>query len=254
MDSGYFGPLFAFLLFTLLIAGPVFYVVTSWFLMKIFEKAGVEGKWRAWVPIYNMAIFAKLGDVSPWVALGAIGLTLIPYLNTITSIAATVLFAVVAYRVGMKLQKEGAWVVLWVLLAPVWLGIMAFDSSRWNTAVPPAQWAGSTFLGDSTRWEGVPVQPGTLAAGFAPAQGGYAPQGAYAPDQGYQPGQGYAPPAPQYGDPAQTYGAPQPPTYGTQPPAYGAEQYGAPDATQPSADGAPPAPPAPGTDPNRPPA
>ena len=29
------------------------YVLTSVFMMKIFEKAGVQGKWRAWVPIYN---------------------------------------------------------------------------------------------------------------------------------------------------------------------------------------------------------
>ncbi len=42
------------------------YVLTSWFLMKIFEKAGVQGKWRAWVPLYNTLIFAKLGDLNPW--------------------------------------------------------------------------------------------------------------------------------------------------------------------------------------------
>ncbi len=27
------------------------YVLTSLFLMKVFEKAGVQGKWRAWVPV-----------------------------------------------------------------------------------------------------------------------------------------------------------------------------------------------------------
>ena len=27
-----------------------FYILSSIFLMKIFEKAGVQGKWRAWVP------------------------------------------------------------------------------------------------------------------------------------------------------------------------------------------------------------
>src|SRR5689334_16451152 len=51
------------LLFFLAIAG---YVITSWFLMKIFEKAGVQGKWRAWVPVYNTLIFVKLGDLNPW--------------------------------------------------------------------------------------------------------------------------------------------------------------------------------------------
>ena len=34
--------------------------------MKIFEKAGVQGRWRAWVPVYNIMIFVKLGDLKPW--------------------------------------------------------------------------------------------------------------------------------------------------------------------------------------------
>ena len=46
-----------------------FYILSSIFLMKIFEKAGVQGKWRAWVPIYNYMVFSKLGDLSPWLIL-----------------------------------------------------------------------------------------------------------------------------------------------------------------------------------------
>ena len=34
--------------------------------MKIFDKAGVQGRWRAWVPVYNTLIFVKLGDLNPW--------------------------------------------------------------------------------------------------------------------------------------------------------------------------------------------
>ena len=67
-DGGGAGALIAWLvlapfLFLLAIAG---YVIGSWFLMKIFEKAGVQGKWRAWVPVYNTLIFVKLGDLNPW--------------------------------------------------------------------------------------------------------------------------------------------------------------------------------------------
>ena len=51
----------------------VFYVLGSWFLMKVFQKAGVQGGWRAWVPVYNLMIFSKLGDLSPWLILYAIG-------------------------------------------------------------------------------------------------------------------------------------------------------------------------------------
>lgn len=49
----------------LVIAAIVGYVLQSWFTMKVFEKAGVEGKWRAWVPVYGSMVFAKLGDVNP---------------------------------------------------------------------------------------------------------------------------------------------------------------------------------------------
>ncbi len=54
-----------------------FYIVGSIFLMKIFEKAGVQGKWRAWVPIYNYMVFSKLGDLSPWLILIAIGASIV---------------------------------------------------------------------------------------------------------------------------------------------------------------------------------
>ena len=57
MDYGDYGgyegiaAMFALLGILLFIVGPIMYVVSSIFMMKIFEKAGVEGKWRAWVPV-----------------------------------------------------------------------------------------------------------------------------------------------------------------------------------------------------------
>ena len=77
--------LFVVFLISLLFA-LAFYVISSIFLMKIFEKAGVQGKWRAWVPVYNTMIFAKLGDISPWVVLIGIGLSFIPYLLSLIHI------------------------------------------------------------------------------------------------------------------------------------------------------------------------
>ena len=47
---------FAFFIFIFAVIG---YVISAFFLMKIFDKAGVQGKWRAWVPIYNFMVFAK---------------------------------------------------------------------------------------------------------------------------------------------------------------------------------------------------
>lgn len=250
------------ILVTVLIA-IVGYVITALFLMKIFEKAGVQGKWRAWIPVYNSMIFLKLGDLSPWLILYAIGagilLGWIPVIGWLVGIAAAVPMILAAYRVGQKLQKEGAWVVLYIFLSIVWLGINAFDKSRWNQNIPPAPWAGNAFFGDRTVWEGVPVQTSA-----APAQGvpgyGAAPQG-YAAPQNYAPpaAPGSAPSGPGYGAPG--YAAPgtaAPATPPTPPPA-----TGAPSASDPSVPSTPPpatpptpppaAPPAPPTAPPAPP-
>ena len=208
------------------------YVLTSWFFMKIFEKAGVQGKWRAWVPIYNSLIFAKLGDLSPWWLLalwgGAIVLGWVPVLGWLIAVAAGLYTLLAAWRVGLKLQKEAVWVVLYFFLSIVWLGINAFDKSRWNPNIPAAPWA-SNFLADKTVWDGVPVQPvGAPAAGYQPpaAPGVYQPPAA---PPAYQPPA--APPA--YQPPAAPPAA-APPTTPPAPPA-------APPTTEPPAPPAPPA-------------
>ena len=167
-----------------------YYVLSAVFLGRIFQKAGVQGQWRAWVPVYNFMVFAKLGDLSPWVPLIGFGaaIVLAPLgLGWLGSILVIVSTALAAWRVGLKLQKEAVWVVLYVLLSIVWLGINAFDRSRWNPNIAPASWASNGFFADRTVWQGVPVQP---AAGYA-APAGYQPQAGYqppvAPPAGYQP-------------------------------------------------------------------
>ena len=233
------------------IVGIAGYVLGSLFLMKIFDKAGVQGKWRAWVPVYNTMIFFKLGDLSPWLVLYGIGGTILLSwigIGAIFSIALAVLSLLAAWRIGLKLQKDAVWVVLYFFLAIVWLGINAFDKSRWNPNIVPASWASNGFLGDRTVWDGIPAQ----SSAAAPQGYGAAPQG-YAPPapQGYAPPAqpGYAPPAqPGYGAPAApSTGAPVPPVPPTTPPA--------PPAAPPAAPSAPPAaPPAPPADPTQPPA
>jgi len=210
-----------------LIVALIGYVITSWFLMKVFEKAGVEGKWRAWVPIYNTMVFAKLGDLNPWWILvlwgAAIVLSWVPVIGWLIGVAAFVYMVLAAYRVGQKLQKEGAWVVLYIFLSIVWLGIMAFDRSRWNTAVPPAGWA-NTFLADNTVWAGIPQQ--TPAGGY-PAAPGYAAPGYPAPGYPAAPPAGYSAP------PAGPAAPPAPPAGYTPPPAPPAAEPPAPAAEPP---------------------
>src|SRR5690606_10947930 len=155
------------------------------------------------------------------------------------------------WRVGLKLQKEAAWVILYVLLSIVWLGINAFDKSRWNPNIAPAPWAANGFLADRTVWEGVPTSSaGAVPPGYGAPQGygapGYgAPQGYAAPPQGYQP-----PAQPGYGAPVPPApGAPSPQAPGAPVPPPAAPP--APPTAPPAAPGTPPAPPA---DPTQPPA
>lgn len=162
-DPAYVGAILAGAMI-LLAVSVVAYLIMALFLMYLFRKAGVQGSWRAWVPVYNVMIFAKLGDLSPWVALIAIGVSgvlgAIPVIGPIFAALPVAVMAVSAWRIGLKLQKSSVWVLLWIFLAPVWLVINAFDGSRWNTAIAPAPWAGNTFFADSTVWEGIPPQRG----------------------------------------------------------------------------------------------
>jgi hypothetical protein len=203
-----------------LIGGVILYVVSAFFLMKIFDKAGVEGKWRAWVPVYNTLVLAKLGDVSPWIALaGAAAAAIlgqIPVIGWLFGLVGIAISVMYSWRVGLKLGKEWYWLLLWLipgLGTVIWLGILAFDSSRWNTAIAPAPWA-NTFLADKTVWQGVPTQGtagGVTGAGYAAP--GYPATGAYPP-----PPAGYTPPA--AGAPTPPPAAPgQPPVPPTEPPA-----------------------------------
>ncbi|TFV83641.1 large exoprotein [Microbacterium sp. dk485] len=247
-------------LFIWLIVAAAAYVVSSIFYAKLFAKAGVEGAWRGWVPFYRELIFVKLGDLNPWWLLVLIGaafvLNLIPYIGVligwIPSVAATVYFILAAYRIQTKLGKDAPWIILAIFLSLVWLGIMAFDRSRWTTAVAPAPWA-RNFLADNTVWPGIPAQG---AAGYAPpAAPGYPAPGGYPPPAGYgQPSGGYpAPPAPG-GYPAP--GAPTPPPAGapTPPPAgppTTPPPAAPPAATPPPAQEPPATPPAPPAEPPR---
>lgn len=170
------------------------YLISAFLLSKVFEKAGVQGKWRAWVPVYNYLVLAKLGDLSPWVILALVVASVIPILQYLSGLALFVALIMVAYRVNAKFGREWP-ILLLFILGPlgqwIWLGILAFGSNPWNPNIQPSPWANS-FLADKTVWNGVPVQPGQPVPA-APAAGPGAPTGYAPPAQPYAPPQ--APPA-----------------------------------------------------------
>jgi len=215
-----FGAMFAALAVVLIVPFIIAYVLFSVFYMKLFEKAGVNDKWRAWIPVYREMIFFKIGDMNPWLVLifgvGGVVLSII-YIGSLLLAAFTVFWAMAIIRISFKAKNEAAWAALALGLpglgSIIWLGIMAFTKDPWQPQIPQAKWA-HTFLGDKTDWAGVP-----FGGVPAPAYGGNQPYG-YGSNDPY----GYpAPAAPQdpYGAP-QGYAAPQAP-------------YGQPEAQDPFA-------------------
>lgn len=119
------GLLIAGMLFVLVIIVGV-YVLTSIMLGKIFKKAGVES-WKAWVPVYNNWVMLELGGQQGWWSV----LAFIP----VVSIVSTVFMFIAMYNIGLKLGKDGAFVLFAIFLSIVWIIWLATDKSVWNESV-----------------------------------------------------------------------------------------------------------------------
>ena len=114
--------LLAIALFALFFA-VIVYVLTAVCLMRIFKKAGIE-QWPAWVPIYNTWKMLEIGGQQGFWAI----LSIVPVVN----IVAAIFMYIAAYNIGLKLQKEGIFVLLAIFLMPIWLIWLAFDKSVWD--------------------------------------------------------------------------------------------------------------------------
>ena len=117
----------------------LFYVFFAFMLGLIFKKAGVP-QWAAWVPFYNNWKLLEIGGQQGFWAI----LTIIPVINIVSA----VFMYIAMYNIGLKLGKEGIFVLLAIFLTPAWLIWLAVDKSAWNDAagaprldtpvVPPA--------------------------------------------------------------------------------------------------------------------
>lgn len=165
-----------------LIFAVALYVLSALFLRKIFQKAGVANPNVAWIPIYNVLLFVKLGDINPLILLAGFGASIllgwIPVIGFIIGLVPTALYIMAAYRVNLKLQKDPVpWTIFAALLSIVWLGVIAFGKGVWNTASAPAAgltpppappWASQGWLMDTTTWGGVPFQGYAVTPPSAP--------------------------------------------------------------------------------------
>ena len=119
--------------------GIIIYVIVAIFLGKIFKKAG-QPAWVAWVPIYNSWKLLEIGGQPGFWAI----LSLIPLVN----IVAAVFLYIAMYNVGLKLGKDGVFVLLAIFLPLIWVIWLALDKSTWDNSkgapslaaptVPPA--------------------------------------------------------------------------------------------------------------------
>lgn len=180
------GAIFAFYGIIFLIT----YLVYAITLMALFSKMGIEG-WKAWVPVYNVWVFLEAGGQKGyWSLLSLVGL----------SIVTTVFMIMAALKIQEGFGKETWWIVLFILVGPVWFGMLGWGKDVYD--------------------------PRRVGMGAGPLAGaGYPQQYAQQPQQfGQQPGYGQAPQQygqqqPGYGQQPQQFG--QHPGYGQAPQPYG---------------------------------
>jgi hypothetical protein len=115
--------MFLFMMIFVLIFAVVAYVIQALLLGRIFAKAGVPA-WKAWVPVYNSWVTLELGGQQGFWAV----LAFVPVVN----IVSVVFMYIAMYHIGLKLGKEGAFVLLAIFLPIVWYIWLAVDSSTWK--------------------------------------------------------------------------------------------------------------------------
>lgn len=101
--------------------GLLIYLFFTFCLYKIFQKAGVENAWAAFIPIYSNIVFADVVKKPLWFGI----LMCIPYVN--------IIFAIWGLNRLSKTfgQSEGFTVGL-VLLGFIFLPLLAFGNYQYN--------------------------------------------------------------------------------------------------------------------------
>ncbi|MDH6180133.1 hypothetical protein M2152_000315 [Microbacteriaceae bacterium SG_E_30_P1] len=108
----------------IVISSVIAYIFYSLMASRIFAKAGVK-PWQAWVPFLVTWRLLQLGGKPGWFLL----IGLIPIVGQIIYLIQR---WIAQYRIGLGLEKSGVFVILAILLEPVWFLVLAIDGSTWS--------------------------------------------------------------------------------------------------------------------------
>ncbi len=103
----------------------VIYVINSFFLGKLFKKAG-QKPWEAWVPILNMWRVYEIGGRKGYWSI----LAMVPILHIFAYV-----YLILAFNtINTKLKYTPIMTVLAVILPVVWVVIVGSSKNEWNEA------------------------------------------------------------------------------------------------------------------------
>lgn len=131
-DGALFGALFGGFFLLIYLALIAVMIVSMW---KIFVKAGQEG-WKAIIPVYNTWVLAEISGRPGWWALVGLG-AIIPILGIFASIAAFVLYILIAIDLAKSFGKEPVWAALLILLPVVGFPMLAFGDAKYKGPAGP---------------------------------------------------------------------------------------------------------------------
>lgn len=107
-----------------IIFGLIIYLFVGFCLYKIFQKAGVENAWGAFIPIYNYYLLTEVVKVPWWWTI----LCCIPYLNFLV-------FIYLFYRLSKFFGKDWVYVILIFLV--IGYPLLAFGDAKYDPNALP---------------------------------------------------------------------------------------------------------------------
>ena len=114
--------LFGFILFLIPIGVCVFTIISLWY---IFKKAGKEG-WEAIVPVYNIIVLLEITGLPMWY----VALFFVPFGNIYAMIR-------VYLELGYRFKQSTGFGIGLIFLAPIFLGMLAFNKQITYVAPTP---------------------------------------------------------------------------------------------------------------------